>query len=56
MTCRYSGWSMIYKAKDCTSKELVSRLRDHMGTFRVMNELATDGASVYKNARSSSPG
>ena len=36
--------------KDCTSKELVSRLRDHVGTFGVMDELATDGASVYKSA------
>ena len=26
MACRYSGWSSVYKAKDSTSKELVSRL------------------------------
>ena len=28
MACRYSGWSSVYKAKDCTSKEVVSRLRN----------------------------
>ena len=51
MACRYSGWSTIYRAKDCMSKELVSGLRDHMGTFGVMDELATDGASVYQSAK-----
>ena len=28
MACRYSSWSSVYKAKDCTSKEVVSRLRN----------------------------
>ena len=50
MACRYSGWSSVYKAKDCMSKELVSRLREHVGIFGVMDELATDDASVYKSA------
>ena len=49
MACRYNGWSSLYKAKDCTSKELVSRLWDYVGTFKVMDELATDGASFYKS-------
>ena len=47
MACRYSGWSTIYKTKDNTAKELISRLREHMVTFRVMDELATVGATVY---------
>ena len=51
MACRYSSWSKIYKAKDGLSKELVSRLRDYMGTLRVMDECATDGPSVYKSAK-----
>ena len=29
----------------------MSRLREHVGTFGVMDELATDGASVYKSAK-----
>ena len=49
LACRYSGWSTVYNDKDCTSKELVSRLRDHVGTFGVMDDLATDGASVNKS-------
>ena len=51
MACRYSSWITIYRAKDCTSKELMSRLRDHVGTFGVMDELATDGATVYQSAK-----
>ena len=47
MACRYSGWSTIYKTKDNTSKELISRLQEHMVTFGVMDELAVDGATVY---------
>ena len=33
MSCRYSSWSSVYKAKDCMSKELVSRLREHLEIF-----------------------
>ena len=51
VACRYSGWSTVYKDKDCTSKELVSRLRDHVGTFGVMDDLAMDGASVNKSPK-----
>ena len=51
MACRYSGWITIYRAKDCMSKELVCRLRDHVGTFGVMDKLATDGATVYQSAK-----
>ena len=32
-------------------KELVSRVRDHMCTLVVMDEPTTDGASVYKSAK-----
>ena len=49
LVCRYSGWISVYRAKDLTSKELVSRLREHMGNFGVMDELASDGATVYKS-------
>ena len=46
----YSGWSTIYKANNCKSKkEHVSRLRDHMDTFEVMDELTMDGAFFYKS-------
>ena len=47
MACRYSGWSTIYKTKDNTATKLISRLWEHMVTFGVMDELATDGATVY---------
>ena len=50
LVCRYSNWLTVYKAKDSTTKELVSRLREYMGTFGVMDEIATDGASVYLGA------
>ena len=33
------------------SKELVSRLRERLGIFGVMDELAMDGASVYKSVK-----
>ena len=47
LVCRYSSWLTVFKAKDSTTKELVTRLREYMGTFGVMDELATDGATVY---------
>ena len=40
----------VYRAKACTSRELVSILRSYMGTFGVMEELSTDEATVYKSA------
>ena len=33
------------------SKDHVSRLREHVGTFRVMDEVGMDGASVYKSTK-----
>ena len=51
MACRYSSWSTVCRAKDYTSKVLISRLMERAGKFGVMNELATDGASVYKSAK-----
>ena len=51
MACRYSVWSTIYKTKDNTSTELISRHREHMVTFGVMDELATDGRTVYTSAK-----
>ena len=48
--CQYSNWLSMYRAKDCTSRELVSLLRSYMGTIGVMEELSTDGATVYKSA------
>merc|ERR1712127_683769 len=50
MVCRYSNWLSVYRARDSTAKELVPRLREHMGTFGVMDELASDGATVYMSS------
>ena len=47
MVCRYSGWISVYQAKDLTAKELVTKRRENMGNFGVMDELASDGATVY---------
>ena len=51
MVCRYSKGSTIYKTKDNTSKELISRLQEHMAPFGVMDELAVDGATVYTTTK-----
>ena len=45
--CRYSNWLSVYQAKRGGSKELVSQLRAYMSTFGVMDELSSDGATVY---------
>ena len=45
--CRYSNWLSIYNSKNGTTSELLTVLRSYMGTFGVMEELATDGDTVY---------
>ena len=50
MVCRYSNWITVYWDKSCTSKTLISHLRYYMGIFGVMDEIATDGATVYMSA------
>ena len=45
--CRYSNWLSVYQAKKGDSKELVTQLRRYMATFGVMDEISSDGATVY---------
>ena len=45
--CRYSNWISVYHSRSGTTAELLTTLRCYMGTFGVMEELATDGDSVY---------
>lgn len=45
--CRYSNWLTVHQAKKGGSKELVTQLRSYMATFGVMDELSSDGATVY---------
>ena len=47
----YSGWPSIYRAKDADDKELVRLLRTHCETFRVPEELTSDGGSTYTSNR-----
>ena len=47
MACRYSGWSTIYKTKDNTSTELISRLQEHIVTFGVTAQLWHRVSSAY---------
>ena len=45
--CRYSNWLSVYHSKSGKTTELLTVLRRYMGTFGVMEELATDGDTVY---------
>jgi hypothetical protein len=45
--CRYSNWLSIYPSRSGKSSELITVLRSYMATFGVMEELATDGDTVY---------
>ena len=45
--CRYSNWITVHTSKSGNTKELLAELRRYMGTFGVMEELATDGDTVY---------
>ena len=45
--CRYSNWITVFTSKNGTTKELLARIREYMGVFGVMEELATDGDTVY---------
>ena len=45
--CRYSNWLTVFQAKKGDSKELITQLRAYMATFGVMDELSSDGATVY---------
>ena len=45
--CRYSNWISVYHSRSGTTAELLTVLRSYMGTFGVMEEIATDGDSVY---------
>ena len=47
----YSGWPSVYRAKDANDRELVRLLRTHCETFRVPEELASDGGSTYTSNR-----
>lgn len=42
----YFDWLGVSQQKNCTTKELVSTLRNYIGTFGVMDELTTDGDPV----------
>ena len=52
--CRYSNWISVYTSKCGNTRELLKQLRVYIGTFGVMEELATDGDAVYvsKEAKS----
>ena len=45
--CRYSNWLTVFQAKKGDSKELITQLRSYMATFGVMDEISSDGATVY---------
>ena len=45
--CRYSNWLTVDQARKGDSKELVTQLKRYMATFGVMDELSSDGATVY---------
>ena len=45
--CRYSNWLTVFQAKKGDSKELIRQLRTYMATFGVMDEISSDGATVY---------
>ena len=47
IVCRYSNWLTVHQARKGDSKELVTQLRRYMATFGVMDELSSDGATVY---------
>ena len=42
----YFDWLGVSQQKNCTTKELVSTLRNYIGTFGVMDELTTNGDPV----------
>ena len=43
---RYSGWPVVAQCKTDTSEELVRLLRVFFCTYKVPEEMASDGASV----------
>ena len=47
---RYSGWPVVRRCKDETAAELVTALREYFCVYGTPEEIATDGASVYKSA------
>lgn len=44
---RYSGWTTVYKSTKDGASELITKMRDYMATFGVMEELASDRGSQY---------
>ena len=40
---RYSGWPSVRQCKTETAEELITVLREYFTTWRVLEELATDG-------------
>ena len=50
MVFQSSNWISVYQVKIGMAKELVTKLRKYVGHFEVMDEFATDGASVYKSS------
>ena len=52
--CRYSNWISVYTSKSGNARELLELLRGYIGTFGVMEELATDGDAVYMSREAQS--
>ena len=44
---RYSNWLSVFRSKKSNSAAVITQLRSYISTFGVMDELGTDGASVY---------
>ena len=44
---RYSNWPTVYLDKEGGAKELIRRVKEYMGTFGVMSDIASDGGSEY---------
>ena len=47
---RYSGWPVVKACKGGTSGELVTTLREYFCLYGTLEEIATDGASVFVSA------
>ncbi len=44
---RYSGWPVVTQCKTETSEELVRLLRSFFCSYGTLEEMASNGASVY---------
>lgn len=44
---RYSGWPLVSRCSDSSSKELIRKLRGYFCSYGVPEEMSSDGASTY---------